>query len=93
MRWKVFIVVISGLIAGAGAFIVPQAPAAQATGAQAAPPDDVKTLVGRLELENYKAILKGRISGRIEVDQFIATKRYVRRERAKVHSLLPHTWW
>ena len=59
------IVAAAGLVAGAVAVVAatqgggaqtPQTPAGQS---QAPPPDDVATLVGHLELEKYKATIKG----------------------------------
>jgi hypothetical protein len=61
-------VAAAGLVAGTVAVIAasqgggqqqPQAPQAPAGQTQAPPPDDLATLVGHLELEKYKATIKG----------------------------------
>jgi hypothetical protein len=51
---------VGGLIAGGLAIVAVTAVAAQQTAAPAQqPPDDVRTLVGQLDLEKYKATIKG----------------------------------
>ena len=47
------------LIAQGGQTTAPATGQAQAGAAQEQPPDDVRTLVGRLELEKFKGTLKG----------------------------------
>src|SRR3989454_6874988 len=59
MRRIVFLVVICGLITGLVIPTLAQRAAEPAPPAASEPDDPVKTLVGRLELETYKATVKG----------------------------------